>query len=137
MYAQKWLPRSTEGIKESLTAHEHYLKGTCGSSTIYVVDRHRRLFLQFAKSLERGSNENANGLLRQYFPRETDLSVYSQTHLNKVAPQLNERPQDLGIRNPAETFSAWLRRPVEPAALKKTATPARPAVSENSDSRWP
>jgi len=58
---------------------------------------------------QRGSNENTNGLLRQYFPRGTDLSQFSQTYLNKIALRLNQRPRKtLGFETPADRLQAVL-----------------------------
>jgi IS30 family transposase len=58
---------------------------------------------------QRGSNENTNGLLRQYFPRGTDLSRYSQAHLNRIALRLNQRPRKtLAFETPADRLRAVL-----------------------------
>jgi IS30 family transposase len=58
---------------------------------------------------QRGSNENTNGLLRQYFPKGTDLSRFDQEYLDRVANQLNMRPrQTLGFISPADTLAPWV-----------------------------
>src|SRR5271167_1077753 len=58
---------------------------------------------------QRGSNENTNGLLRQYFPRGSDLSRFSQSYLNKIALRLNQRPRKtLGFETPANRLQAVL-----------------------------
>ena len=59
---------------------------------------------------QRGSNENTNGLLRQYFPRGTDLSRFLQDYLNKITRRLNQRPRKtLGFETPADRLQAVLQ----------------------------
>lgn len=79
-----------------LTAHKDFTVAT--DVKVYFCDPH--------SPWQRGSNENTNGLLRQYFPHGTDLSQHSQAHLDAVALQLNQRPREtLGWKPPADKLN--------------------------------
>jgi transposase, IS30 family len=69
---------------------------------------------------QRGSNENTNGLLRQYFPKGTDLSTHSATHLANVAAELNGRPRKrFGWHSPAYMLGQPLSHPTETTVATK------------------
>jgi transposase, IS30 family len=71
---------------------------------------------------QRGSNENTNGLLRQYFPKGSDLSIYPADYLDYVAMQLNNRPRKtLGWKTPAEALDQLLSHPSDPPGVALTA----------------
>jgi transposase, IS30 family len=71
---------------------------------------------------QRGSNENTNGLLRQYFAKGTDLSIFPADYLDYVATKLNNRPRKtLGWKTPAEALDELLSNPSKPPAVAFTA----------------
>jgi IS30 family transposase len=77
---------------------EHVRFSTDTRMVVYFCDPH--------SPWQRGTSENTNGLLWQYFPRTADLSVYSAAELNAVARELNGRPrQTLNWMKPSEVFS--------------------------------
>jgi IS30 family transposase len=105
---QKQIVKLPEELRLSLTwdrgsemsGHKEFVVAT--GIPVYFCDPH--------SPWQRGSNENTNGLLRQYFPKGKDVSHYSQADLNKVARQLNGRPRKtLDYRTPAEALTEALR----------------------------
>ena len=114
--------RETRTVVDALTRHVRTLPA--GLMTSLTWDRgkelaaHRRFtiatdvqvyFCDPQSPWQRGSNENTNGLLRQYFPRGIDLSRVSQAKLNQVARQLNERPRKtLGFKTPAAMLATFV-----------------------------
>jgi transposase, IS30 family len=82
-----------------LAAHKSIALDT--GMAVYFCDPH--------SPWQRGSNENTNGLLRQYFPKGTDLSAHSRAKLNQVAAELNSRPRKtLGWKTPAQALDQYL-----------------------------
>ena len=84
---------------KEMASHEHLAQQT--GMRIFFADPH--------SPWQRGSNENTNGLLRQYFPKGTSLSSFDQADLDLVATSLNDRPRKtLGFATPAEQFQDLL-----------------------------
>jgi IS30 family transposase len=112
--------KDTKSVVSALIKHSQKLPGELYKSLTWdrgkELSDHKRFtlatdidvyFCDPQSPWQRGSNENTNRLLRQYFPKGTDLSVHSQAHLNKIARQLNERPRKtLQFETPAQRFNA-------------------------------
>ena len=89
-------------------------------------DRHRHrtghLLLRPHSPWQRGTSENTNGLLREYFPKGSDLSFWGPGYLDYVAAELNNRPRKrLGWRTPAEALDELLSNPTNPPSVAMTA----------------
>ena len=115
--------RVAEEVNEALTAKVQELPQALRRSLTWDRGQEMALHAQFTidtgvkvffcdprSPWQRGSNENTNGLLRQYFPKGKSMAGYSQADLDAVADQLNGRPrQTLGWKTPSQTLEQALR----------------------------
>jgi len=109
-----------EHLRRSLTWDQgtemsnHLAIAEAAALDIYFCDPH--------SPWQRGSNENTNGLLRQYFAKGTDLSVFPADYLDFVATKLNTRPRKtLAWKTPAEALDELLSQPFKPPGVASTA----------------
>jgi len=108
-----------ETLKKTLTWDQgiemsnHIAIAAATELDIYFCDPH--------SPWQRGTNENTNGLLRQYFPKGTDLAIYAPDYLEHVARKLNNRPRKrLDWRTPAEALDKLLSEPFHPPGVALT-----------------
>jgi IS30 family transposase len=106
--------RKTLTWDQGIEMRNHAAIAAATDLDIYFCDPH--------SPWQRGSNENTNGLLRQYFPKGSDLSVYQPDYLEHVAAKLNTRPRKRhDWRTPAEVLDKLLSDPVPPVGVATTA----------------
>jgi len=120
-------PAAPSGVRDLLAAiktlPEHLVKTLTWDQGTELA-QHRQITMATTMAIyfcdphspwQRGTNENANGLLRQYFPKGTDLSVHSPERLLEVATELNNRPRKtLGGITPAQAMQRLSSEPEKP-----------------------
>jgi IS30 family transposase len=103
----KHIGKLPEELRRSLTWDRG--KEMAAHKSFTVATKVQVYFCDPRSPWQRGTNENTNGLLRQYFPKGTDLSSHSQAHLNSIALRLNQRPRKtLGFETPADRLGLVL-----------------------------
>ena len=131
-----WLPhgRSATDVEEAMVAATRRLPQILWKSLTWdrghEMSRHAEIklatgldiyFCDPGKPWQRGSNENTNGLLRQYFPKGGDVSIYTQDDLDVVAAEMNSRPREtLGWDNPADALEKLLSEASSVAGVATT-----------------